>query len=254
MAAEPLIQGFWIEGLYGYRTIAMTASTSTTILIAKNGSGKTTLLGALDAFLRCQFGRLANIEFDRIVCKISGIEQDIELYSGDIDRLRSVPETPEFFSLARRYGIEPQELLDFIENDFDVSRSIPAYDDDEIFRKIVAKHDYNSRDARRACEKLAQSLRGRVPAIDAIRDKVRSVMSNREVLYLPTYRRIELSLSENIDETHVRRRTSIKNKLGLPKRGFFNTDIQFGLGDISERLRDLNGELLAASNQGYRQT
>lgn len=255
MEREPLVCEFRIEGLYGYRTIAMSANHSTTVLIAKNGSGKTTLLGALDAFLRCQFGRLSNIEFDRITCRLRGINHELELSARDIERLLLVPENSEFLFFARRYGIEPQALLDFMENDFDVSRAAWHYDDDdEVFRKILAKHDYSARDAKKACEKLVAALRGRVPEIDIIRDKVRAIMRGKEVLYLPTYRRIELSLAEGgVDQMPHRRRVSVRSKLGLSRRGFFNTDIQFGLGDISEKLRDLNNELLAISNQGYRQ-
>lgn len=252
MENDPLVQEFRIEGLYGYRRVSMSASHSTTILIAKNGSGKTTLLGALDAFLRCQFGRLLNIEFERIVCRLRGVDEVLELRFSDIERLTAVPDTVEFFSLVRKYSIDPQSLVDFIENDFDPGGSVTGYDD-EVFKKIVSKHEYSARDAKKACERIAESLKGRVPEVDHVRDRVRYAMQGMDVLYLPTYRRIELSLGENIDEPASRKRASVRSRLGLSKRGFFNAEIQFGLGDISERLNELNNQLLATSNQGYRQ-
>jgi len=48
----PLIESFSIEGLHGYRDVALTSNYTATILIARNGAGKTTLLAALDAVLR----------------------------------------------------------------------------------------------------------------------------------------------------------------------------------------------------------
>ena len=60
---ESLVQHFAIEGLFGYRSLSLESEYAATILIARNGAGKTTLLGALDAFLRGQFGRLTSLAF-----------------------------------------------------------------------------------------------------------------------------------------------------------------------------------------------
>lgn len=252
-SAPALVESFSIEGLYGYRTVSMSASFAATILIAKNGSGKTTLIGALDAFLRCQFGRLSNLHFKRIVCKLRGIDGYLELDSSDVEALMSVPDSHDFIMQARRYGVDPSQLLDFLENEFSPQKKAAEFEEDEVFKKIYARFNYNYSETKRACEKIADSIRNRVPAVEEIRLKIRSVLKDVEIVYLPTYRRIELSLGESFDEARPRRRPSIQSRLGLPKRGFFNTDIQFGLGDISERLRDLNGQLMASSNQGYRE-
>jgi energy-coupling factor transporter ATP-binding protein EcfA2 len=248
-----LVEHFSIEGLYGYRNVSMSASFATTILIAKNGAGKTTLLGALDAFLRCQFSRLSNLQFDRIVCKLRSIPEALVLTSADIEALAVVPPNPELMALARRYAVEPMSLIDFVENEFDPRKTYGDYEDDPVFSKLIAKNDYNMRDFARACEKMLSVFQGRVPAIDAVRAALKNVLSEVEIVYLPTFRRIELSLGEKADETRVSRRKSIQSKLGLPKRGFFNADIQFGLGDISYRLKEMNNRLLFSSNQGYRE-
>lgn len=248
-----IVQYFAIEGLYGYRTVSMSSSFAATILIAKNGSGKTTLLGALDAFLQCQFGRLANLQFDKIVCQLRGVAKQLELKASDIEALMSVPEIPEFIMAARRLGLDPAQLLDFVENEFDPT--VKAFEsEDEVYKKILSRVNYSSVEARKYCEKIAESIRGRVPAIEELRLTLKVALKDFEVVYLPTYRRIELSLGESVgDDGRVRRRQSIQSRLGLSKKGFFNTDIQFGLSDISERLTELNHELLAKSNQGYRE-
>jgi len=123
----------------------------------------------------------------------------------------------------------------------------------DAYAKIMSKVGFNSAEFRRACEKVSESLRGRVPVIDSIRAAIRAAIGTAEIVYLPTYRRIELSLGEKPTDETGRRKPSIQSRLGLSKKGFFNTDIQFGLGDISDRLLELNHELLFNSNQGYRE-
>lgn len=251
--AVPIVQYFAIEGLYGYRTVSLDASHAATILIAKNGSGKTTLLGALDAFLRGQFGRLANLQFDRIVCRLQGVSSTLFVTSTDIESLMNATEIHEFAVTARRYSIEPAQLLDFIAGDFDPTRRAAEYEDDEVFKKILARHGYLYADAKKACERILELVSRPVPALGEVRAALSVALHETEIVYLPTYRRIELSLGEELDEGRVRKRPSIQSRLGLPRRALFKTDIQFGLGDISERLRELNHQLLARSNQGYRE-
>jgi len=251
-SSPAIVEFFSIEGLYGYRTVSMSSSHAATVLIAKNGSGKTTLIGAMDAFLRGQFGRLNNLHFEKIICRLKGFPEQLELSSIDVDALMSVPEIPEFTMLARRFGVEPAQLLDFIENEFEPSKK--SFDEeDETYKKILARFNYNYVEAKKACEKVSDAIKGRVPNIELIRSTLAQALKETEIVYLPTYRRIELSLGEAVEEARHRRRPSIQSRLGLSKRGLFNTDIQFGLADISDRLRELNHQLLGRSNQGYRE-
>src|SRR5690606_23405715 len=82
---DSIVEYFSIEGLFGYRTVSLSSKFAATIVIAKNGSGKTTLLGVLDAFLRCQFGRLVDLKFSRISCRLRGVEQLLVLEKSDLD-------------------------------------------------------------------------------------------------------------------------------------------------------------------------
>lgn len=247
-----IVESFSIIGLYGYRDVSMSSSQGTTILIARNGSGKTTLLAAMDAFLNCRFGRLSGVDFTEIRCKLTG-EEEISLTAQDIEAMMLIPDGVDFIALSRRVDVEPADLLDFIMNDYNPAFSVQKLDDLEVFKRIKVKYSYSTRDARRAIDKVFDSLRGRVPPIDAARDILSRRLKDVEVIYLPTYRRIELALGEPSDEGFGRRRPSVQSRLGISRKGLFNTDIQFGLRDISERLGELNGRLLFESNQGYRE-
>lgn len=69
-------------------------------------------------------------------------------------------------------------------------------------------------------------------------------------MYLPTYRRIELSIP-SVESRTGRRKKSILARLGVSQRGLHTGDINFGLSDISDRLAALYRDILFQSNQGY---
>jgi predicted ATPase len=250
-SAPSLVEKFTIEGLYKYRTISLSSQYSATILIAKNGSGKTTLLGALDAFLKGQFLRLIDLQFSRITCKLRGVDRELVVERAEIDELGKISDSSEVGLYARRIGVDSFALMELLDGDY--RTSINEYSGEEIAEKIVNSHNYSTHASIKTCDKLFATLYDAVPNIQEVRSITRKALNGCEVVYLPTYRRIELPLdNENEDVRRPRRKKSVKSRLGLGRRSLFSTDIQFGLADISERLNYLNQEILFESNQGYR--
>ncbi|AON55794.1 ATP-binding protein [Herbaspirillum seropedicae] len=252
-----IVEDFRIEGLYGYRSIGLSSKYAATILIAKNGSGKTTLLGALDAFLRGHFSRLSNLQFSSITCKLRGVDELLILKQEDIAAYMSLPEVSEIHIASKKFEIEVFALLDFLENEYlSIKGDIRALRENEVFDAIRIKLGYSTPETRRVCERLVTSLAGRNENIDGLRNVLNSVIGETEIVYLPTYRRIELPLQSDLEDStrnSPRRKRTIQSRLGISKRSLFNADIQFGLSDISERLYNLNQEILYNSNQGYRE-
>lgn len=249
-----LVEHFSIDGLFGYRSISLSSKHAATVVIAKNGSGKTTLLGALDAFLKGQFSRLSGLQFTSIKCQLRGIDQQLVLKKSDVDDFLQLPEAGEFHKAAKLYEVSPLELLEFIDGDYQLLKGeVRELYENSIFAKIHVKHGYAMAPAKAVFEVLEGALYGRNENINLIRKSLRQALEGVEVVYLPTYRRIELSLPDKEDARTGRRRTSIQARLGIHKRGLHAGDIQFGLTDISERLSRLNQDMLFESNQGYRE-
>ena len=69
---------------------------------------------------------------------------------------------------------------------------------------------------------------------------------------MPTYRRVELALTDENQDSH-RRHLRNRPKFNISASGLHPGDIQFGLGDISERLDELNNQIITRSNRGYRE-
>lgn len=244
-----IVEDFTIEGLYGYRTVGLNSSFSATVLIAKNGSGKTTLIAALDAFLRTQFTRFIGLEFEKISCKLRGIAEPLVLSKTQVHRLAEVASKSEIAHRAKVWEVEPLSLVGFLEENI---QGINAAElrEHPVFYAAYVKSGYVTSAAREQCVRLAEWLAQAEPDLQRLRESVRAALGQTEVVYLPTYRRIELSLPAP-DTRRGERRANILNKLGISRSGLHAADIQFGLGDISDRLGALNAQMLFQANQGY---
>ena len=249
--AEPsLIERFSIEGLYGYRNISLSSEYAATILIAKNGTGKTTLLGALDAFLRMQLSRLRNLEFVEIRCKLRGIEDDLVLTHNDVIEFLQVPSEGEMVRLASRAGVDPALMFDFLVGEWTGQEDLYSHPhDNKVFSAIVSASNYSHRDAVTAIARARSSLMERLPAVQAISAVLERSLAGTEIVYLPTYRRVELALRGDQRDLPNRRR---RPKFDVAAGSLFTGEIQFGLSDISDRLSQLNQQIVLDSNSGYR--
>jgi len=250
--AEPsIIEGFGIEGLYGYRSISLASEYAATILIAKNGTGKTTLLGALDAFLRMQLSRLRNLEFSQIHCKLRAEDSELVLSHNDVVEFLQVPTDGELVRLASRAKIEPNALFAFLteewsgHDDFSYSPS-----ENGAFSAVLSASNYSHRETVSALNKARDSLTERQPNVAKIKSVLDRALNGIDIVYLPTYRRVELALRRNDsrEAPHRKRRPRFDVAAG----SLFTGEIQFGLSDISERLSQLNQQIILASNSGYR--
>lgn len=251
-SAPSIVKRFSIEGLYGYRSISLSSNYAATILIAKNGSGKTTLLGALDAVLKRQFLRLNNLDFHRIIFRLDGYDEDLIITKADVESACSIKEESEIAHFARRLSVDPSAVADLVTSNYAVL--LKDYGSDDLLEKVVSMYGYSIVQAIRACNRLELSLYTDVPELHRIKEIIGGILKDTEIVYLPTYRRIELPLAVDVDEArHTRRKRSVQSKLGLGRGSLYSTDIQFGLSDISERLSSLNQNILLESNQGYRQ-
>jgi predicted ATPase len=250
-ADEPsLIEEFVIEGLYGYRTVGLKSSYAATILISRNGSGKTTLLASLDAFLRAEFGRLNDLAFKKITCRLRGVQDPLILTSQDISLHTLVEEGGEVHKFAIKYGVEPTDLMELMTTEhFGPRRNDRRIMDSEIYKKVLTKAGYDHSETFGLLTNLSNSTRSRSPQVEDVRSRLSEALGDVDIVYLPTYRRIELPL---LEEKSPHRSVSVQTRLGISRKRLFSADIKFGLADISERLRLLNNRILVQSGDRYR--
>lgn len=248
------IERFEIKGLFGYRNITLSSKYAATILIAKNGAGKTTLLGAMDAFLKCQFARLSELQFSSIECRLRGIDETLILYKSDIDGIIKESDNIELIRIAKQNDLDPIDLLYFISGEYQLIKTdFHELLANPIYKKIYLQPSHTRESATAFLSGLESEVGIKNTRLDFIRSAIRKSLGDIDIIYLPTYRRIELSLPETEDYRKYGKTQSIQSKLGLNKRSLQSGEIQFGLSDISNRLAKLNQDMLIESNQGYRE-
>lgn len=251
-SAPAIIESFHVSGLYGYRNISLDSPYAATILIAKNGAGKTTFLGVMDAFLKRQFSRLRDVDFREIKCKIIGHKSELILTKEEVLALFDMPADGEILKAARRYEIDPYKLVQFLENFGSLRDDYHSLREDPVFSAVEKKVGYRIDNIISVFEKLLVILFDHSETCKHIDEQLRAALDGVDVVYLPTYRRVELPLnSEDEEPMYGRRRRTPKFR--MTGSSLFTGDIQFGLSDIRDRLSELNQAILVNSNTGYRQ-
>jgi len=235
MNRENKIKEFTIKGLFGTRDVTLPLNTNIKVLIGENGLGKTTILNALFYTLTGQFYKLNGLHFKSVnISLISGeefvLEREELLFFSDEDyqdpRVSRITEIiPNLLSedeklelaeafQANRKNIRP--ILDQYTRKLSMHFRIPTH---RIRRALMMMFDGNLAKFQELSVKLRQSL-------------------GHEIVYFPTYRRIEEDL---------------KN-LGIESDSDQNLDnklIQFGMEDVSNTINRKLYEIKNATVEGF---
>jgi predicted ATPase len=247
-AGPSIVESFAIDGLHGFLSISFASKRAATVLIARNGSGKTTLMGALDAFLKRQFFRLKDLQFDKMTCKLSTVGDELVVTRNDIESILAVPNDLELNRLSQKTEISERVIYQFIVGEWNFSRKNLAWLDNDVFRKLVRAMDYDHSKTADWLDKAASRFLEKSPGLKNTLSKLDDALGDFEIVYLPTYRRIELALERDDAGLGSRRRPPALMLAG----SLFTGDMQFGLSDIADRLRELNHQIVAESGFGYR--
>lgn len=221
MNKSNIIDYIYIENLHGYKSIKIDFDSPYLILLSENGQGKSTILRIIKSCLSLELKNLENIKFEKIIIKFTETEEKAILKKEDLDF--------EFSSHA----------YDFIK------RRLPETDFNKVIYLVEKNHNYeyiidfikNTPSAKRfnipagAIRELI-SERQKIIENENINRFTQIIENNfkKEILYLPTYRRIE-QLMEDLNSD------IIKDK-----------NIQFGLQDVKNRIEEIRKNILSSSN------
>lgn len=236
---DSTLERFRIIGLHGRKTVDVAISENTLVLVGENGSGKTTFLRILFHFLSGRWLPLIQFRFDSIVATIGGTEYKVshdelvKAFKG-FDR-RVLAEIPP--SLRRRV-MEHLEKGDLERVSVELARAGGRYSvPPDILLRQMEFFEVQPRGAKKELQET----------INRIQEAIRA-----QVLYLPTYRRIERELSsifEGVDPDDFRRH---RTKLRQNESGEAYIElVEFGMKDVQqavdrtlERLKEFARESL----------
>ena len=230
----PKISKFTVVGLYGSRTVEIPIKDNKLVLVGENGTGKTTIVNLFFYFLSQQWKRFIGIDFESVTMKISGknltlrkdeIIQHLDFHSMNPRRRRGLP-----LQYKKRMDEE------FSTEELEVLASLSV---EEIAENFLHRIGLKNRGLGPAKD-LKTSALAELDSLpidnenfsevsNFLRDKISS-----QIIYLPTYRRIEKELSSLIPDLDDRIREYQKSTPKLRKNGEYLELVEFGMEDVVE--------------------
>ena len=247
----PILSSFRILGLHGYKNVTLDFSGPVRIVIAENGMGKTTILSALQAFLSKKFLGLQNLSFESIECRFTSVEEPLVLHKQDIPRLIDSGAEEKLRELSQFTDIDASALLERILGEHFEDTTDAT--DHPILEQIYYESPFSSEQILDYVRTIQSSIQQTSPAhFQQLVASITSLTRPFEILYLPTYRRIEIPL-QRTPRRHRRQHQLTFSRFNDQRRGeLLDLDIQFGLSDVSNRLTQLFETIQRHSNSGYR--
>ncbi len=220
MNPAPQFTRFKIEGLRGVDCIDAPIVDNTLILVGENGSGKTTFLRILFYFSSGRWTNLASFSFRNITATINGVEYRVS--HDDVINMSSAI-APEFMN--RLPPVQRRRVMDLMNSG--------RFAEAEAFAiSYMDRYRYNSPKQREMFRLLNEDS----SRLLEIQEQVANVLGS-QILYLPTYRRIERELSSIIkgyDPDDVRRPSHAKRQ---PEDGNDYVElVEFGMGDVKDAI------------------
>jgi predicted ATPase len=241
-----LVEMFSINGLYGYKNIKLQMHDSTTIVVSENGVGKTTLLNALNQILNDDLKELSALDFKNIIIKFRGFEQFVFNKEDIVER--SLKKTNELYSYVSSYLSEESfwhEIRRMDLNSADIEGE-PLVKLLELHSPYSLTHVVDLIDnlkGKSALEETPTSLKFM---------KIRELVNNTQIVYLPTYRRVEKSELKDMRRFRGAQIEKDDSKRFAHPRQRKMKEIEFGLADVEHKLKAMSEDVERQSNIGYR--
>lgn len=224
------IEQIRIEGLFGELTYDIRLTDNKLILVAENGSGKTTIVNIIYLFLSRQWTKLLRYRFQKITARIN--EKEYSLNRSEIDIFNN----EKFRRFFKRY---PQSMTNRI---YDYLLTADIADMYRSPAKLETWADRTNLPASVAYEVLNLISREQLTLFNEILPEKGASLSNLidcQILYLPTFRRIEQDLKAifpdlESDIDKYKRRKRINRS---PDDTSYVELVEFGMEDVDEKIK-----------------
>lgn len=263
------LKKFVIHKLYGYKNIELIFNKKNTIIIAENGAGKTTLINSLNSVLHGDADELRKLKCDSIEIEFKEKKYRINIselnYS---DFLASAPLPNQF---RRMVSILKPTQVDDLLHDIR-SKPIRELRNKAWYRSVFELTPFGHTEIDNILTTVKRMLNSfyshqldifnKNDMVDSHQknkstlnlEEIKSRMSRYDIIYLPTYRRIEKSTLRDKFNIESDERMTLRNGEVVKIRNNVNngSNIEFGLYDVESKLKDISESIERRSSLGYR--
>jgi predicted ATPase len=231
------IQSFEIIGLFGTDDIKIPFKDPVKILIGENGLGKTQVLNLFYFTLTKNFFRLSEYNFKRLTITFSN-DNTIEISKNQVDELvDKIYKHPIVKELISEIGFSQFEMLrnkylkdrknwhrledSYLMSNSRISRKIPIHHVLRVFEELeLNDHKYST------------------SHLDRCKKDISNALKDLDILYFPTYRRVEedlYNLGYDEDELKIEQNNNL---------------IQFGMGDVQKTFSRIENKIETLLKEG----
>lgn len=247
LESPPIIELFEIKRLNGFKNLQLKIDSSAKIIVAENGSGKTTLLNALYAILSQKPSKLVTIDFESITLKIFG-KPPFTFNKSDILEPETNKEQTAAIEELYTYGIDKDEVLQ-IYYEYGPEINLQDIHTTSTFHKAFQSGPYDTRDTLKLLKKAIPSIE-RTEKFEELTRYIRDALGEVEILYLPTFRRIEI----DIPKVKSQRRRPDGRWIRHSFDDYDDNDdslIWFGMKDVEEQLSRIRTQIRTETFDAY---
>jgi predicted ATPase len=236
------IKLFKVNKLFGDRDISISFNNDVKIVVGENGLGKTTVLNILYYTLTNKFYKLNDFDFESIEIKFSTnkklvlpkaklIDIDEELKAPDqlLEELSRNLNSNQLLAISKLFekGAPKSHIIDQARYGFDVGS--------HIWRRYPTSYFYNAL-------KILSGYGETDAEVKKAKDLISQELVQTEILYFPTFRRIEEDLLNlGFDE----------EKISIGEKD--TRLIQFGMRDVTQKLNEIKKDINQLSSKGLSQ-
>lgn len=227
-----------VVGLNNVYSYDIDIEDNTLILVGENGTGKSTVLSILKSIVSRQWDNLSDVSFKKISINIDGqdysfTKRELKLFTEGVGQVKSVSKSRASVYIKRlvnRYNLDPLHLLNSPAEQLELINELRSTYGVGVNHTLLENVLYS----------LSEIYHLNVDNSVSLLDGVIKKLCKFQVIYLPTYRRIERELSSIIPNVEKDYKYDYELEQNLKK---INNKqqlelVEFGMGDVKRIIND----------------